>query len=293
MRAETSDIAVFVAVAQNGSFSRAARSLLVSQPSVSERMVRLERVLGSKLFERGARGSALTPAGSRLLPMAERVLDLLDEAARSVQSVDRPAPLRVGVHTTFAHRAVPLVLDAAGPPRPKITVRDAHSDEIIAMLLDGIIDIGFVLPGARPPQLRFVRLAADPVVAVCAASHDLAGERRVALGALRGRSIAMNRWGDGAEQFLDRLLAAGVTEDEVTECSDGVTALRLAVAHGYIAFVTRSLVQDMIGSDALTRLPLVPAPRWTVPLAFAYRASDHDEPVIAALLREARKASAA
>ncbi len=181
-----------------------------------------------RLFERGARGTSLTPAGSRFLPYAERVLDLLDEATREVHAVERARPLRIGVHTTFAHRAVPLVLDAIGQPPPKLTVRDAHSDQVIAMLLDGVIDVGFVLPGARPPQLRFVRLPADPVVPVCSPYHDLAGAHRLTLAALQDRAIALNRWGAGAELFTDQLLAAGVAEDQITECSDGVTVLRLA-----------------------------------------------------------------
>jgi DNA-binding transcriptional LysR family regulator len=278
---------VFLVVVRQASFSRAATSLLVSQPAVSERIARLERALGTKLFDRGARGTSLTPAGSRFLPYAERVLDVLDEATREVHAVEHARPLRIGVHTTFAHRAVPLVLDAVGQPAPKITVRDAHSDQVIAMLLDGVIDVGFVLPGARPPQLRFVRLAADPVVPVCSPSHDLAGARRVALGALRGRAIALNRWGAGAELFTDQLLAAGVAEDKILECSDGVTAMRLARDHGYIALVTRSLLSDAITAGDLSRVPLRPAPRWSVPLALAYRATDHREPAIAAVRRAA------
>jgi DNA-binding transcriptional LysR family regulator len=287
---ETNDITVFLAVVQHGSFSRAASSLLVSQPAVSERMVRLERSLGTKLFERGARGTTLTPAGSRFLPYASRTVDLLVEASRAVEAGDHALPVRIGVHTTFAHRAVPLVLTAVGEPPPKITVRDAHSDEIIAMLLDGVIDVGFVLPGARPPRLRFVRLDPDPVVPVCSPEHDLAPARNVALPRLRGHRIALNRWGAGAEQFIDQLKAAGVTEDQVLECSDGVTTMRLARHHGYVALVTRSLVRDAIDDNELTRLLLRPAPRWTVPVALAYRASDHQVPVIATLRREVRAA---
>jgi DNA-binding transcriptional LysR family regulator len=245
--------------------------------------VRLERTLGTKLFERRARGTTLTPAGSRFLPYAERVFDLLDEAANEVHAVERARPLRIGVHTTFAHRAVPLVLDAVGQPPPKITVRDAHSDQVIAMLLDGVIDVGFVLPGARPPQLRFVRLAADPVVPVCSRSHDLAGAWQVKLEAMRGRPIALNRWGAGADLFIDQLLTAGVTDEQITDCSDGVTAMRLARDHGYVALVTRSLVRDAIDAGDLERLRLRPAPRWSVPLALAYRAVDHREPAIVAV----------
>ena len=158
------------------------------------------------------------------------------------------------------------------------------------MLLDGVIDVGFVLPGARPPQLRFVRLPADPVVPVCAPSHDLARRRNVSLGSLQGRPIALNRWGTGAEVFTDQLLSAGVAEAPITECSDGITsdgitAMRLARDHGYVALVAGSVAEDAIEAGELSRISLRPAPRWNVPLALAYRASDQREPAIAALRR--------
>jgi DNA-binding transcriptional LysR family regulator len=178
---------------------------------------------------------------------------------------------------------VPLVLDVVGEPRPKITVRDAHSDEVVAMLLDGVIDIGFVLPGARPPPLRFVALAPDPVVAVCSSADDLARAHRTPLAGLRGRPIALNRWGAGAEQFVDQLRAVGVTDDQFTECSDGITAMRLARDHGYLALVTQSLASDPIQAGELTRVKLSPSPQWSVPLAFAYRSADRHQPIIAAL----------
>src|SRR5580704_10975182 len=127
MGTEVDDMSTFLAVVRDGSFGRAAASLLVSQPTVSERVARLERAMGSTLFERGARGTTLTAAGYRLVPFAQRTLDLLREARGAVQSVDRQPALRLAVHVTFAHRAVPLVLAAIGPAERGITVRDAHS----------------------------------------------------------------------------------------------------------------------------------------------------------------------
>lgn len=288
MLPETADMTVFLAVVRHGSFSRAANSLLVSQPAVSERIGRLERTLGTRIFDRGARGTTLTAAGQRLVPFAERTIGLLDEAARTVRAVDRPAALRVGVHTTFAHRAVPLILGAVGDPAPKIKVRDAHSDEIIALLLDGVIDVGFVLPAARPPALRFAPLPADPIIAVSSPSDDLAQLRRVPLRLLRGRSIAVNRWGSGAEHYIDELTAAGVADEQLTECSDGLTAIRLARQHHHIALVTRSLANEEIASSRLAPVALHPTPRWSVPLALAYRAVDQQQPTIAALRKAVR-----
>lgn len=282
MAIETSDMTVFLAVVKDGSFGRAAARLMVSQPAVSERIARLERTLGAELFTRSTRGVTLTTSGERLVSYAERTIQLLTEAAEVVSRDDGPPPVRIAVHVTFAHRAVPMVLEAL-TQQHHIRIRDAHSDEIITMLLDGVVDVGFVLAGTRPAGLGFVQLPEDPVVAVCAPRHPVTSQQRPPLRALVGHRIALNRWGAGAERFLGELTAAGVSDNWLTECSDAATAVFLATRHDHIALVTRSMVRDELSAGRLTELALQPPTRWTVPLVLAYRKSDDSLPVITAL----------
>ena len=282
MTIQTDDIAVFLAVVREGSFGRAATSLLVSQPAVSERVARLEREVGTTLFHRSTRGAALTTAGDAFLPYAQRTVDLLDDAAATVRALDEAPRLRVAVHATFAHRVVPLVLRSLGALRRSVKVRDTHSDAIVAALLDGTCDAGFVVPGARPRQLRFVTLPPDPVVAVVAPSHPLAGAD-VTLRDLAGSRVAFNRFGPGAAEFVERLRQAGVPEWSWTESSDAVTALHLAAHDGHVAMVTKSLADMHAAHGTVRPLALRPPLRWTVPLTFASRRSDQADPAIAAI----------
>jgi|SRR5918996_3235640 DNA-binding transcriptional LysR family regulator len=289
MTIEVSDMTVFLAVVKEGSFGRAAASLMVSQPAVSERIGRLERDLGTALFTRSTRGVTLTASGKRLVPYAERTIRLLDEAAEVVHLADRPTPVRIAVHTTFAHRAVPIVLEAFDREHRNVKVRDAHSDEIVTMLLDGVIDLGFVLPGARPAGLRFERLPDDPIVAICAPSHPMAQRRVATLKALAEHRLALNRWGSGAERFVKQLEAAGVPDEHLTECSDGITALRLARLHRHIALVTKSIAEEELDAGRVAEVVLRPRPRWTVPLALAYRRADHATPTVTAVHNALRR----
>ena len=179
MTIQTDDIAAFLAVVREGSFGRAASSLLVSQPAVSDRMARLEHEVGGRLFHRTTRGATLTPAGDAFCPTPSAPSTCSTTPPRPcVRSMTRPA-CGVAVHATFAHRVVPLVLRSLERLHRSVKVRDAHSDAIIAALLDGACDAGFIVPGARPRQLRFVTLPPDPVVAVVAPSHPLAGGQRI------------------------------------------------------------------------------------------------------------------
>lgn len=279
---------VFLAVVREGSFGRAATSLLISQPAVSDRVVRLERIVGATLFTRGNRGAALTPAGERFLPYAQRAVDLLAEAANAVRSVDEPPRLRVAVHSTFSHRAIPIVVAAlSGLPR-SIKFRDAHSDEIVAMLLDGVVDVGFVLPATPPRSLRFIPLPGDPVICVCGPAHPLGSRTSVPLGMLASAYLAFNPWGSDAAAFQADLQRSGVPEWRWRECSDANTAIRLARHHDHVALITESSANDELAAGTLIRLKLRPMPRWTVPLAVAYRETDRDDPAIVAIRDTAR-----
>jgi DNA-binding transcriptional LysR family regulator len=282
MAIQTDDIAAFLAVVREGSFGRAASSLLVSQPAISDRMARLEHEVGARLFHRTARGATLTPAGDAFVPYAERTLDLLTDAAETLHALDGSPRLRVAVHATFAHRVVPLVLRSLEGLHRSVKVRDAHSDAIVAALLDGACDVGFIVPCARPRQLRFVTLPPDPVVAVVAPSHPLAG-RSASMLDLTPHRVAFNRFGPGADEFVERLRKAAVPEWRWTECSDTVTALHLAIQDDHVAMVTKSLADVHTARGAVHRLDLRPRVRWTVPLTYAYRSSDDADPATAAI----------
>ena len=200
----------FLAVVREGSFGRAATTLFVSQPSVSDRIIRLEQTVGAQLFSRTNRGATLTPAGERFLPYAQRTVALVLEAGEAARSEEQPQELRVAVHSTLSNRAIPLVVDALAELPRVLRFREAHSDEIVAMLLDGVADVGFVLPVTPARGLRYVALRPDPVVCVCAPTHALAAKRSIWLETLSDQYVALNVWGTDAERFVERLERAGV-----------------------------------------------------------------------------------
>ena len=186
------------------------------------------------------------------------------------------------LHSTFSHRAIPLVLDALTDLPRALNFRDAHSDEIVAMLLDGVTDVGFVLP-VTPAGLRYVALRADPVIAVCSPAHALASNRAVALEALADQYVALNVWGTDALKFVDRLERAGAPEWRRRECSDANIAIRLARSHDHVAFVTASAAAEDLAAGTLTRLDVQPTPRWTVPLGIAYHERSRADPAVSAI----------
>jgi DNA-binding transcriptional LysR family regulator len=282
MGLDPEDLNTFLTVVREKSFGRAAVSLMVSQPTVSERVARIERATGVALFVRGPRGVALTPSGELMEPYAERILGLMDEAVDAAGSVHRLTPLKVGVHSTFGYRVVPLVVEALELPSRGVRFRDAHSDQIIAMLHDGLLDIGFVVPGARPPGVRFDPLPPDPVICVCAPDHQLAQIGSVSLRAVSECDVAVNLWGTGAHEFNEQL-APRVGGGRRVECSDAGSAIALARHQGYVAFVARSAAEGQIAAGTLTTPKVRGVPSWNVRLVMASRTGDDKDSDVTSL----------
>lgn len=282
MALDLRDLDVFLAVAREGSFGRAANALMVTQPAVSERIRHLERVIGRRLFERTARGATITASGEALVPYAHRCLALADESIEAARRADGSRSLVVAVHSTFAPRVVPLVVEALDPTHRRLAIRDVHSEDVAGLVLDGAADVGFALSASTPRGLQRIALPADQVVGVVAADHPLAATQRSGLKHLQGTMLAVNAWGDGTQPFLDRLTAAGIEDWRIRYCGDAATALALARNHRHVALVTESAFTAN-DPGTLQRISLPGLAQWQVRLDLLHRRADRKDPLIQAL----------
>lgn len=146
----------FVAVAREGSITRAAEVVHLSQPAVSAHIKEIEDALGLTLFERTSRGMTLTADGKRLLSKAEQTLAahqaLLEEAARSKETLR--GRLRLGAGSSSDHAAIGRLLTTLSERHPEVevTLRHARSAEILAGLRNDTFDAGFYNEGAEPER---------------------------------------------------------------------------------------------------------------------------------------------
>jgi DNA-binding transcriptional LysR family regulator len=292
MAMELTDFRVFLAVAEAGSFSRAAGALVMSQPSVSERIAGLERAVGAALFERTTRGARLTARGDQLVPYARRCVAIADDALEAVRAEATVPRLRVAVHTTFAYRAVPFVIDALGDLPRRISVRDAHSNEVQEMVLDDAADVGFVVPNAVPRALHREDLPDDEIVCVAGRRHPVARRNRIRTRDLASTLVAVTLWGSGSAELLSRLEAAGLPPTSLRLITDSGTAALLARDHGHVAFVTMSNVAHDLARADLVRIQVTGLPQWQAPLALVVRRREIDDPAVARLIEATATARA-
>jgi DNA-binding transcriptional LysR family regulator len=176
------DLAAFLAVAGDRSFSAAARRLHRTQPAISQAVRRLEDELGERLFDRSSRDGTLTEAGRLLRDYAQRLVGLASEAQTAVQELQqvRRGRVIVGANEAAVHSLLPhLERFAAAHPHVAIDVRRVPSRQIATAVLDRSIDFGVLtfLPADR--GIQTIPLGGDDIVLLTSPKHPLATRRRV------------------------------------------------------------------------------------------------------------------
>jgi DNA-binding transcriptional LysR family regulator len=138
-----------VAIADTGSFNRAARAVFRTPSAVSMQMKKLEEQVGQALFAKNGRSVALTPDGEALLGYARRILKLADEALLRFRAPEIQGTIRLGAPDDYASQFLPDILArfAASHPNVEVDVVCQSSRELIALLDDGNLDVALVSAG--------------------------------------------------------------------------------------------------------------------------------------------------
>ncbi|HWO64640.1 MAG TPA: LysR family transcriptional regulator [Umezawaea sp.] len=245
----------FLAVADTGSFTRAAARLHVVQSGVSATVRALERELGSELFDRSGRHVTLTAAGKAFQPRAQDTLDAARAAKDAVHRVQGAlhGTVTVGTLTAIDVVDLPGLLAELHAEHPGVTVRlraaMAGSAGLAQHLREGGLDVAFLaLPGPRPSDLDTRLLATAELAVYVPGSHPLAGEHRATLARLAEFPFVDTPVGFGSRTVVDLAFAAAGVEREVTvEVANVATAVDFVRAGLGIAFLADRLVPDSSG----------------------------------------------
>ncbi len=176
----------FLAVAETGSFSRAAQRLYLTQPAVSKRLATLEDELGLTLFDRVGRRVSLTHAGEVLLPRARELLlqaqDLKHLASELTEEVSGPLVLGTSHHIGL-HRLPDVLRHYRNAyPDVQLDIRFMDSEAACRSVEKGDLEVAIVtLPNNPPDNLRTRELWQDELCFVAAPEHELAGTEQLSL----------------------------------------------------------------------------------------------------------------
>ena len=265
----------FVVVAEELSFTKAARRLHVVQSGVSSVIAALERELGAPLFDRDRHAVTLTEAGRALLPEARATLAAAQAAADAVAETTAGlrGTLRVGTMISTGAVDVSEVLSRFHRTHPGVAVRlrqaPGGSAEMARAVADGSLDLALLsLPGEPPAGVAVRQLEEEPMVLICAPGHGLADSPGVAVGLLGDETFVDFPVGWGTRAITDRAFAAAGVERQVAfEVANYGTAASL-VGNGLgIAFVPVSAAAEM--PEVVQVTVDSPAMTWRVQVATA------------------------
>ncbi|GHO45418.1 LysR family transcriptional regulator [Ktedonospora formicarum] len=273
----------FERIVREGSFSKAARSLNIAQPTISARIQALEEAVGGQLFQRGGRGVTLTERGESFLPYARHALAILAEGvetARLTQSGQRGrvtlAAMQSLAEGFLAHSIARFYQTH---PLVDVSLQIAHSDEIVAMLIDGVVKLGLIGYPFQDRNLRTLLRLREPMVLVLPALHPLAGCEDITLAELRQSKspLFQVRWGSAIDSLLQSITIPGQPVIEVP-----FSTARHLLLHGLgAALLTRTTVSEELADGRLVAIRVRDVP--TVYRDSALVTLAHGEPLPSAL----------
>jgi LysR family hydrogen peroxide-inducible transcriptional activator len=186
---ELHQLEYLLAVAEEGSVTRAAEKLMLAQPSLSQQLRKLEREVGQPLFDRLPRGVVLTEAGRRLVEDARRILAGVQDARRHVADARSGVggPLTVGVIPTVAPFVVPRLTAAflGDFPEVELTLIEDVTQGLVDRLERAEIDLALASSVEASRRVLVERVATETLWLLVPARHRLAGRSTIAWPSLR------------------------------------------------------------------------------------------------------------
>lgn len=282
----------FLEVAKLGSFTRAAQSLGISQPAVSNHIRKLTESLGTPLLDVVGSGVELTLAG-RLLQDRGRALladaDRLEEEL-GVLASSRPVRLKVGASTTPGIYLLPGILGSLTAKDPGLEVRCVieSSGAIEARVAAGELDCGLI--GRRPedPRLRSERFARDRIVLVGPLGHPLARKKKLTSREFLEQAFIMREPGSATREFLEAWFRkAAILPRVVMELTSPEAIKRMVAAGLGISAISRHSMGVDPAAEGLALLPPLD-PALERDLLVIYRDESQTRPAVTGFLEAVR-----
>ncbi len=285
MRPTLHQLRLLLAVAREGSVSRAAQRLHLSQPTLSAQLRQLADQVGLPLHERIGRRLHLTPAGAAVADAAARLEDELERLEETLAGLrgDAGGRLRLAVVST-AETFIPRLLGDFRRARPAVEVSLVvlNRDAVLRRLADNLDDLYIMSRPPATPPVTTTPFLANPLVVVAAADHPLAARPALAVSALAAEEFVLREPGSGTRQAAEAFFAEHEialrprlelgSNEAVKQAVAGGLGLSVLSAHALAHAVDEGIaVLAVAGTPVLTHWQVVyPSGKRLTPLADAF-----------------------
>ncbi|MGK5507966.1 LysR family transcriptional regulator [Brevibacillus formosus] len=243
---ELRQIRYVLAVAEERSFSRAANRLHLAQPSLSQQIAKLEKILGVSLFHRLPQHVELTDAGQRFIQVAQTLVDMSEGLEREMRAyaVGESGKLLVGSLPITGAYVLPRVLPTFTQQFPGVELQlmEETSSHLEQLLVRGKIDVSLLTMPISDPSLEIIPAINEEIFLAVPANHPLAKRKEVDLAELADQPFILLKEGQGFRTISLRLCEqAGFRPRIVFESSNIQTAQSLVAAGMGLSFAPKMI----------------------------------------------------
>jgi LysR family transcriptional regulator, low CO2-responsive transcriptional regulator len=252
---------IFATVARLGNFTRAAELLYLTQPTVSQQIAALEIQLGAQLIERLPRRLRLTPAGAALLPYAEQILALSEEASEAARAAAGLADrtLRLGAGHTLATYLLPDLLSRYRELYPQRLARISvgNTAELLELVAADVVELALVGSPAEHAKVLVTPFMHDRLMVIVAPEDDWAARSQVDLAELSERVLLTREPGSALHATVERLLGPGLLNGDRVILLGETEAIKRSVEAGLgVALIQGIAIEREVAAGNLRALAL-------------------------------------
>lgn len=236
---------IFIAVAETGQMSKAAKSCYLTQPTVSQAIRELEEHYGTLLFERLSKRLHITLSGQKLLIHAQKLLSEYTHLEESMRGESRKKQLRIGATMTIGTCLLPKLLNTLEQELPGLLPSSfiANTSIVEKQLLDGSLDIALVEGTLTNSDLISVPAIDDYLVLACSKDHPLAKKDTITLDELSNHRFVIREKGSGTRSLFEHYATQKHLRLQIACESNSTEAIKNAVIENhYLAVISARLV---------------------------------------------------
>lgn len=253
----------FRMLAREESFTKVAEILHLTQPTVSQHILALERYYGVRLFERTPRAVTLTEAGRRLMPYCESLLEEETKAKRALEEMtgQMAGEVLLGASRTVGEYVLPTHMGRFQKKYPQVTTHltIGNSSQIVRLLAEDQLDLAVVEGEIHDHRVESLTWQEDPLILVVGQDHPLRNEEQVTLEQILPYRLLVREQGSGSRETVFSAFSQSGFEWERLHFLeiDSISAIKLAVEVGVgIAFLSGVSVMREMDLGVLYTVPV-------------------------------------
>jgi LysR family hydrogen peroxide-inducible transcriptional activator len=259
---EIHQLRYFVAVADEGSFSRAAAKVRVAQPSLSQQIRKLEAEIGQPLFDRLPRSVVLTEAGRCFIDYARQILTSIEDARRCVNELEGEisGTLAVGAIPTIAPYVLPQLVRNFHEHYPEVTLEIVEdvTDGITRRIEAGELDVALASTCQQSPTLRREWLDNEPLLALVPKEHPLAKKTLIELDDLKSERFLLLHEMHCLSRQVHHLLESRRLRPQIALAGSQLTTIANMVAASIGVSIVPQLMVKHQATPGCISLPFTP-----------------------------------